>query len=309
MSNLTYPPAPVQVTGDVKTIHQFLKEPTSIAKYVQTLADQALIADVLLPKTHTTESGSFVVEEPVEAGTTTDPEPVAPGGEYPLTSIKSGDSHAVSTLKRGFDALITDESVSRRKFSPVQEAFTGMLYQMTTVIDSLALSAVTSAVSRSENAIAPWGATGHNPLRDLLLARAKVSALKKGLHLNLCVVDLETAAMLASDEKIAALLKREDGSAPVYTGNLGNLGNFQILTSEHLPVGAGNALLLDSTRLGGMGDENLHAPGYTKAPGGKIEIKTWREDGIDSQRVRVRRVTVPIIEDADAGFIIEGVSA
>lgn len=306
---LTYPPAPVQVTGDIKTIHQFLKEPTGISKYVQTLADQALIADTILTKSHTTESGSFVVEEAVEAGATTEPEEVKPGAEYPLTTVKSGDSYAVETMKRGFDAVITDESVSRRKFSPIAEAFAAMIYSMTMTIDSLALSAVNSAVSRSENAIAPWGATGSNPLRDLLLARAKVSGLKKGLNLNMAVVDLEAAAMLASDEKIAALLARESKDAPVYSGRLGNLGGFEIFTSEHLPVGSGNALLLDSTRLGGMGDENLFAPGYTKAAGSKIEVKTMREDATDSTRVRVRRVTVPIIEDADAGFIIEGVTA
>ncbi|UTN92925.1 major capsid protein [Gordonia phage Finkle] len=306
---LTYPPAPVQVNGDVKTIHQFLKEPTSISKYVQTLADQALIADTLLTKPYTTESGSFVVEEPTEAGTTSDPEEIAPGGEYPLTDVKSGDSHAIETMKRGFDAVITDESVSRRKFSPVAEAFAAMIYSMTLTIDSLALSAVNSAVTRSANAIAPWGATGSNPLRDLLLARATVSGLKKGLNLDMAVIDLETAAMLASDEKIAALLARESKDAPVYTGLLGNLGNFRIFTSEHLPVGSGNALLVDSTRLGGMGEENLYAPGYTKAQGSKIEVKTMRNDDTDATRVRVRRVTVPIIEDPDAGFIIEGVTS
>ena len=306
---LTYPPAPVQVSGDIKTIHQFLKEPTSISKYVQTLADQALIADTLLTKSYTTESGSFVVEEPVEAGATSDPEEVKPGAEYPLTDVKSGDSHAVETMKRGFDAIITDESVSRRKFSPVEEAFTAMLYSMAMTIDSLALSAVNSAVSRSKPAIAAWGTTGANELRDLLLARATVAGLKKGLNLDTVVVDLEAAAMLASSEKIAQLLARESKDAPVYSGMLGTLGNFKIFTSEHLPVGAGNALLLDSTRLGGMGEENLYAPGYTKAAGSKIEVKTMRLDETDAVRVRVRRVTVPIIEDADAGFIIEGVTA
>ncbi|MGB3707605.1 hypothetical protein [Gordonia sp. (in: high G+C Gram-positive bacteria)] len=306
---LTYPPAPVQVSGDIKTIHQFLKEPTSISKYVQTIADESLIADTLLPKSYTTESGSFVVEEPVKAGATSEPEEIAPGGEYPLADIKSGDSYSVATMKRGFDALITDESVSRRKFSAVAEAFAAMLYSMTVTIDSLTLSAINSSVSRSAAAIAPWGATGSNALRDLLLARAAVGGLKKGLNLDTCVVDLEAAAMLASDEKVAALLARESKDAPAYSGLLGSLGNFKIFTSEHLPVGTGNALLLDSTRLGGMGDENLFAPGYTKAPGSKIEVKTMREDDTDSTRVRVRRVTVPIIEEADAGFIIEGVTA
>ena len=308
MGNLTYPPAPVQVSGNTVTIDRFLKDPTAISKYVQTLADAGLIADSLLTQSYTTESGSFVVEEPVETGTTTEPEVVAPTAEYPLTNVKSGDSHSVEVLKRGFDARISDESISRRKFDPVAEAFNAMLYQMATVIDSAALSAIGSAVSQSEDAIAAWGTSGSNPLRDLLLARAKVSALKVGLHLDTAVIDLETAAMLASDDKIAALLARESKDAPVYSGLLGTLGNFRILTSEHLPAGAGNALLLDSTRLGGMGEENLGG-GYSTGPGSKIEVKSWREEDTDSYRVRVRRVTVPIVVDPRAGFVIEGVSA
>lgn len=304
-----YPPPPVQVTGNTQTIHRFLKDPTSISKYVQTLSDAALIADTILPKTQTTESGSFVIEEPVEPGTTSAPDPIAPGAEYPLTNVREGTAAAVNTLKRGFDAEITDEAISRRKFNPVQEAFSAMIYEMALTVDSLALSAVESAVSRSESAIAPWGTTGHNPLRDLLLAQAVVKGLRKGLHIDMCVIDYETAAMLASDEKIASLLKREDGSAPIYTGVLGQLGGITILQSEHLPAGSKNALLLDSKRLGSMGEENLTSPGYTRAAEAKAETKTIRKEETDSYLARVRRVCVPLIEDADAGFILEDVKA
>lgn len=306
--SLTYPPAPPQVTGSTVTIDKFLKDPVSISKYVQTLADQALIADRLLTQTQTTESGSVLVEEAGDPGTTTGAEVIAPGGEYPLTDVTEGDSYTISTLKRGYDSLITDESVSRRKFSPVQEKLGAMVYQLTTDIDTLALSAVTSAISNDTAAIDVWGTPDANELRDVLLAKNELRKLRIGLNPDVCVIDGETAAMLASNPKIAELLVR-DKTAPVYTGYLGNLGGLDFLVSDHLPVGAGNALVLDTKRLGGMADENLHAPGYAKASGSKIEVKTIRNEETDGYRVRARRVTVPFILEARAGWIITGVTS
>lgn len=303
----TYPPAPAKAKGgNVLEIHQFLKDPTAVSRRVQQLADLRLIADVMLSGTISTDSGAVLIETPAENDTSGDPQEVSPGGEYPLVSTGEGDAETIAVLKRGFDAEITDESISRRKIDPVEEAFAAMLARMTKSIDSLALSAASSAITQTHAASAKWYEDSNKALRDVLLARAKLTKLEVGLVPDLLILDDETGAYLASDEKISKMLVR-DTNAPIYTGYLGSLANIRILTTSHMP-GTGSALLLDSTRLGGMADENLHSPGYSTAPGSKIQVKTMRDDERDKYRLRVRRMTVPAILEARAGIEITGVT-
>ena len=65
--------------------------------------------------------------------------------------------------------------------------------------------------------------------------------------------------------------------------------------------------MADTEQLGGMADEDLQSPGYSKVDGVGVEVKVSRLNGADDRdgyRARARRVTVPVIlESAAAGKI------
>jgi hypothetical protein len=62
--------------------------------------------------------------------------------------------------------------------------------------------------------------------------------------------------------------------------------------------------VLDSSQLGGMADEDLGGPGYVRAGGVGVETKSIRDDDNDQNRIRARRVTVPIVLEPTAGRFI-----
>jgi hypothetical protein len=306
---ITYPAPPPTLSGDVLSINRFLKDPTLVQRRLRTLAEQRFIADTLLTARITTDSGAVQYEQGESIYSDSAPEAIAPGGEYPLTSIGTGPAQIAKTTKWGRDAEITDESISRQKIDPVNRAFTKLINQMVKTIDSLALAAIASQVTQTTAAAASWAGTGSTPviLRDILRAVANIRALNQGFEADTVVIDDLTWANVMSDEKLAALFARESKDTPVYTGTLSALGGLRFLPTPNLPS-AGTALVLDSSALGGMADEPLAGPGYSGAAAG-VQAKTIRDDENDRWRIRTRRVTVPIVLEPSAAWKITGVSA
>lgn len=304
----TYPPAQPTLSGDVLSINRFLKDPTSVARRLRTIAEQRFIADVLLSQRLTTESGSILYETGETIYSDRAPEAVTPGGEYPLTTISGGTAQTAKTVKWGRDAEITDEAISRQKMNPVERALGKLVNNMVKTIDGIALSAIGSQVTQSTAAIAPWDGSGTTPqiLRDVLRAVANIRALNQGYEPDTVVVDDATWANVMSDDKIANLLSRESKDTPIYTGELPKIGVVRILPTPNLPV-AKAAFICDTNALGGMADENLAGPGYSGAVSG-IQVKTIRVDDNDKWKVRSRRITVPVVLEPAAAWKITGVT-
>jgi hypothetical protein len=61
------------------------------------------------------------------------------------------------------------------------------------------------------------------------------------------------------------------------------------LPTPNLPT-AGTILVVDSTMLGGMADEDLGGPGYANAGAPGVEGKSIRDDDNDKWKLRMRRV-------------------
>ncbi|AZV00735.1 major capsid protein [Gordonia phage Kiko] len=306
---ITYPPAQPTLSGDNITISRFLKDPTAVARRLRTLAEQRFIADVLLSQRLVTESGSILYETGESIYADRAPEAIAPGSDYPLTSIGTGTAQLAHTVKWGRDAEITDEAISRQKMVPVERAFTKLVNNMVKTVDGVALSAIGSAVSNATAAIAPWDGSGSTPnvLRDVMLAVARIRAQNEGFEGDTVVVDDLTWAYVMSDDKIANLLSRESKDSPIYTGELPKIGILRFLPTPNIPV-AKAAFVVDTAQLGGMADEKLAGPGYTGAAGG-VEVKSIRDDDHDKWRIRSRRVTVPVVLEPKAAWKITGVAA
>jgi hypothetical protein len=307
-----YPPAQPSISGDLVTISRFLSNPTLVARRLRTLAEQRFIADYLLSGRIATASGSVLYEtgETIYADRT--PQSVQPGAEYPLTPISTGAASLAKTGKWGNDAEVTDEAISRQLFSPVDKALTKLVNQTVKTIDTLAMSAIHSAVTQNTAAIATWTTGTPSILRDIARARGKIDALNQGYDPDCLVVDDATYANLISDPSVAALLRREVGDNPVYTGNFPVIDGLMVLRSPSMTsagTASAYALVVDSKALGSMVDEDLGGPGYVSAGGVGIQAKTIRDDKADKWRLRCRRVTVPIVQEPAAAWKITGVAS
>ncbi len=302
----TYPPAAPSLSGDVVTINRFLQSPASIARRLRSILEQRYIADALLTGRFTVSGGSIQYETGETIFTAEDPRSVSPGGEYPLTTLGTGTASLAKTVKWGQDSLITDEAIKRQQMSPVNRALTKLANSNVKYVDSVAMAAISSAVTATAAAAADWStATAEQILTDALLAKANVVALDQGYDPDTIVVDDINHAYAMARFAAAGYFPREDGKSPVLTGEFPIIGGMRWLATTHT-VGASVALVADSTQLGGMADEELGGPGYAKIDGMAVEVKSIREDENDQFRLRARRVTVPVVVEPAAARKITG---
>ncbi|MGN0100754.1 MAG: hypothetical protein ACI39C_07425 [Dietzia sp.] len=302
----TYPPPAPTVQGDNITANRFLNSNKLVARRVKELASERMIALALLTGRETTNSGSANIEIDDELFTDRPVEQVAPGSEYSLTTIGDGTMQVIKTVKWGQDVPITDEAIARRAMSPVERALTKLVNTATTNVDQVALALLASSVTQSHAAAAPWSAGDEaDPLRDLLLAKAKIRALNLGYEPNALVVDDLTWAYLASNKAVTNAMARETQSNPIVTGEYAQIAGLMIWPTPNAP-GPG-AWMVDTTQLGGLLTEDLGG-GYVRA-GDAVETKSIREDKTDSWLVRARAVCTPYVTAPNAAIRITGVSA
>ena len=300
-----YPPAAPSLSGDVETINRFLKSPALVQRRLRSLAEQRYIADAILTGRFTAEGGAILYETGEEITADEAPRAVAPGAEYPLVGLSSGTASLAKTVKWGQDALITDESIARRQMDPVNRALTKLVNENVSYVDSVALSAVSSAVTQSTNAAADWStATAAQIIKDALLAKANILALNQGYSPDTIVVDdINYANALAAFVAGGYFARETNADNPALTGEFPVIAGLRWLPSPN-GVAANTALVLDSTQLGGMADENLGGPGYVSGGPAGVESKVIRDEDNDQWKLRVRRVTVPVVLEPAAAWKI-----
>jgi len=302
-----YPPAAPVVAGDNITISRFLNDPGLIARRLQTMLQQRFISDALLTGRYTAQGGAIQYEGGESLYTNDDPRAVAPGSEYPLTTLGNGVASIAKTVKWGQDTEVTDESIARQKMQPVQKALTKLANQNVKYIDGVSLAAVASAVTQSTPVQASWTtATAEQMLLDVALAKASVAALNQGFELDTIVLSDIAWARAFAKFAAAGYLGREGGAAnPIVTGTFPELAGLRWLVTPNLPT-PGTILLADTSALGGMADEEIGGPGYARVAGVGVEVKTIRKDDEDKWRLRARRVTVPIVNEPSAAWKLTG---
>lgn len=304
----TYPAAGPSISGDSVTISRFLNDPTLIARRLRTVLEQRYIADTLLSGRYTVSGGAVQYETGESLFTADSPRAVAPGSEYPLTSAPTGVASIAKTVKWGQDTIVTDESISRQNMQPVQRALVKLANQNVKYVDGVALSAISSAVTQTTAATAVWTtATAAQIFRDVALAKANIVALNQGYDPDTIVVSDLAWANALSTFVAAGVLPRESAN-PAFTGEFVEIAGLRWLVTPNLPT-ANTALILDSSVLGGMADEDLGGPGYASVEGVGVQVKSIREDENDQYRLRARRVTVPIVVEPAAAWKLTGLGA
>ena len=301
----SYPPAAPTFSGDNETISRFLNTPSVVARRVQDLTANRFIADVLLTGRTDVSGGAITYDVDEDNFTVRPVTAVSPGGEYDLTTIANGTPQVAKVTKWGQDTEVTDEAIKRQNFSAVDKGLGKLGNSVIKKVDSISLSLIASTVTATQAVTSgAWSVSGTAAiLRDIMLAKSKVTALNRGYDPNVIVVDDITWAYLASDEKVMTARGREDSANSIYTGQFPTIAGMTVLPTPNIPGGSG-AWLIDTTALGGIADEDLGG-NYTKA--GAVETKVIREEKNDKWRLRARRVCVPYVTEPGAAIKITGV--
>ena len=301
MASYTYPVARPSGALTTEQIHLLLRNPQLIARRVDTLTDQRFISDYLLAGRYSAEGGGIFYETGEQIFPADSSESVAPNAEYPKTVLTEGELAAAKTDKRGLETDITDERISRGAQGAVDRALTKIVNGLIRDVDGIAMAVIASKVTDSFTSSA-W-TTIANVVNALAAAKANREDLALGLNLDTIALTGAQFAKVMGLFASAGVLPREDGN-PIVNGQFPtNLLGYTWVTSPHI-VGT-DPLLVDREQLGGMADEDLGSPDYTRS--GDFNVETYsKRNNTDSYTVRARRVVVPVVIEPQAGLVISG---
>lgn len=308
----TYPTVSPTPTGTVAEVHAFLKSPTLVARRLRTLLDQKFISDFLLRQRLVAIGGAIMYETGESIYASDAPEAVNPGAEYPLTVMTAGELAAAKVVKWGLDTEIYDETIARLRMATVERALLKLANSVVRHVDSVALAAIASKVTRTYNATGAGNAgvwtTAAGIIGGVLQAKAVTEELLEGFDLGVVVLKPTQFAKVQTQLLLSGLLPREQGNQILSGTGAFNYMNLTWTTSTFVPVT--DPMLIDADQLGGMADEDLQSPGYAKLQGDGIvglETKVNRLTGSDDRdgyRPRARRVTTPVVLEPGAGVRI-----
>lgn len=299
-------PAALDASLTALQIHHLMKSPNQLARRFKKLVDEKFIADWLLTGRYPAVGGAIAYPAsdldiyPKDA-----PEAINPGGQYPLTQMDSGQLAIAKTTKRGLGTHVFDEEIGRMLLNPVNDALTFLGNGIVKQVDSIALSVIASKVTATY-ASGAW--TGGSAVRNIVTAvqqtKAQVNGLKLGLSLDTIVLTEAQYQTAMAEFLLAGMLPRE-ASNPLLSGK----GDWpQVLgitwaTSPNVPFS--DPFMVDREQLGGMADEDIPTPEFSKVVG-NVEFASDRLKGRDGYEVRSRRACVPIVTRPAAGVRITG---
>jgi hypothetical protein len=302
-----YPAAPPTLSGDLLSISRFLQSPTMLRRRLRTYVDLRFVSDQILTNRFNSSGGAVLYEMSEPFLTARPVESVAPGQSYPESAITTGTGGLAEVTKWGQKVPLTDEEITRNVYGAqiVDRTLQKVVNSVIAQVDGVTMSAITSTVTQTQAANYAWDGSGSNPptiLRDILLGVKAITGQLLGYNPDtLLMSDLAWAVMM-SDTGIQNALRRETTDNPVYTGEVDTIAGLTIVHSPHAPTAP---MVLDSTQLGGMADEMAGAPGYAVSDLA-VQIKSIRVDERDKWDIQGRRITVPIIQEPNAGCSITG---
>lgn len=303
---MPFPPGAPTLNGDLLTIHRLLQEPTAIRRRLRTIADLRFVSDQILTQRFRSSGGavSYEVSEPLF--NVRPPEAVSPGSEYPYAETAEGAAALAAVQNWGQRTFLSDAKIKRSVMAG-DELDRNLRKVMNTVIrhvDSVTTAAVASAVVATQAAGAAWTGAA-TVLRDVELAIAAVEDLDQGYKPDTIMMSSTKYALMASDEKLAALRQRETSDNPVYGGYIDKLAGLNVVKAPGSRLPNNDVWIIDSVQLGGMADEMEMDPGYTMGDLA-VQVQNERIAGRDGWDLWGRRITVPVIQEPGAGIRITG---
>ena len=296
----TYPAAPPTLSGDTLSISRFLQSPAAIQRRLRTFEDLRFVSDQLLTQRFRSQGGAVLYEQSESQFTNRDVEQVAPGGAYPYADTTNSTAAIAAIQKWGQKVLLTEEEILRNAYAgaAVDRKLRKVVNSIIKQVDGVTMSAIGSAVTQVFNVTTQWTAASPTFLRDILQAKAVIVKLNQGYMPDTLALNDSQYAYLMSDERFTNALKRETTDNPVYTGQVERIAGLTIIVSPSIT----QPLVLDSTQLGGMADEQAAMPGYAVADLG-VQVKSIARDE-DAWDLQGRRKTVPVITEPGAAIEI-----
>ena len=297
------PPAPT-LSGDLLTISRFLSNPAAVQRRLRDFRDLRFVSDRLLTQRFRSTGGAvlyeqsepFVTDRPVEA--------VGAGSEYPFANLPTGAAALAAIAKWGQKVRLTDEELARNVYggAAIDRALRKVVNSIISQVDSVTMSAVLAAIAAQTTAGGVWStSTTAVPLKGILTAKAAIVGRNLGYNPDTVAVNDTGYLYLMTDVGLAALLRRETTDSPVYSGEIDRIAGMDIIVSPTIP--SGQAVVLDSTQLGGMADEMDGAPGYAVSDLA-VQVKSIRLDANDAWDLQGRRKTVPVVQETGAAQIV-----
>jgi len=302
----TYPASPPTLSGDLETISRFLQSPQQILRRLRSYTDLRFVADQVLTQRFRSQGGAVLYEQSEPFVSDRAVEAVGAGSVYPYANLPTGTAAIGAIQKWGQKTLLTDEEIARNFYggAAVDRSLRKVVNSIIKQVDSIAMSAVFSAVTQTQAAGTAWTAASPTILRNVLQAKAVIVALNLGYVPDTLLLNDGQYAYAMSDATITNALRRETTDSPVYSGAIETIAKLKIVVSP--AVASGTAWVLDSTQLGGMADEVDGAPGYAISDLA-VQIKSIRKDDQDAWDLQGRRKTVPVVQEPGAGCQITGV--
>lgn len=306
-------PAALDAALTAIQVHHLMKSPTLLARRLGDITRQGFIADRILTGRYQVEGGAIAYPNGVEGlYPNDDAEVVMPGSQYPLTQMDSGQLAIARTAKQGLGTHVYDEEISRLKIAAVQEGMVKLRNAIIKRVDGTALAVIASKVTATIAATAAWtGGTTEANVRGLVktIAAAKAGRhdLAVGIDPDVIVLKEGQFASAMAELLIGGYLPRETAGGPLNTGAWPQALGLTWMTSQYTPFA--DPLLIDTSLLGGMADEDIQSPDYSSAPqpGANIQVHTERlTSGRDGWLVQARRVCVPVVVEPRAGVRITG---
>jgi len=306
VGSYSYPTPHDEGALTTEELHKLLKNPKLIAKKVAELSKLGFIADFLLTSRLDAAGGGVYYETGAgdeDLFASADPEAIDPLTGFPLVLLDGGQASAVRTTKWGLATRFSDEKLSREGQSYLDRGLQRLVATVIRHVDTVAMAVIASKITSNSAAPSAWTTAGK--VAEHLFATQQTRAdLGTGLDLDTVVLPptkwAKLIGMLVDDKA----LPREQGNL-VITGRepVDALG-FTWATSPNYK--GANLLLVDRAQLGGMADEDLKSPEYSRATEGGVETSTERKGDIEGYEVKSRRVTVPVVLDPLAGVNLTG---
>lgn len=298
------------LAGGNLTLDAMLQYPNVVTRALRTIPQQRFISDRILTGRAPAQGGAIMVGQSESIFASLAAEAVTPGAEFPESAMGGPPFVLFGVKKWGLDVPVSYEAIRRFNFDLMGRAALKAGNSTVLQVDRTSLATIAASGISTLAATAPWSAGGAAVMLDVETAVANIIDANMGYMPDTLVLTAGKYATMTSNSTVINAMRREDPDNPVYQGLSGLAGsvttqnaaetglklfglNVWAVPAANMPGGV-SVLVLDSTALGGMADEEP----FSVAP--ILEQKTER------WLVRAKRITTPYVMEPLAATSITG---
>jgi hypothetical protein len=243
------PLGPPTLSGSTVTVDLWLKQPTRITQFISDVTLQRFLSEKVLSSDGGVSGGAVIYDQLTanDLYPSRNPEPIAPGGEYPVLQDTRPTPKVANVVKWGAKLYITDEARDRNDQSLWLNSLRRMGNSMVKTIDAYAVAIMEAAFTafssqvaagHSWSAVTPIGATPTAirswPGADIQAAVTQAQVDELGYEYDTILLNPLDSAQLSyvyGATEVDALLRDSYGVAR-YVSNRVPAGTAYVLASQ-----------------------------------------------------------------------------